>query len=107
MKKQQTDYAEVFKALSNSSRLQIFEIIRAGHTGGAKRWNECRPADIPENAVCVCEISGRMKIGLPTISHHLKELRNAGLVDVDQRGQWSYYTVRKGALKEMKTFFNC
>jgi ArsR family transcriptional regulator, arsenate/arsenite/antimonite-responsive transcriptional repressor len=105
MKKKHADYAEVFKALSNSSRLRIFEIIRAGHTDASKRWNECRPEDIPEEAVCVCEISGRMKIGLPTISHHLKELRNAGLVDVHQRGQWSYYTVRKDSLKELKSYF--
>jgi ArsR family transcriptional regulator, arsenate/arsenite/antimonite-responsive transcriptional repressor len=101
MKKKQTDYAEVFKALSNSSRLRIFEIIRAGHSVDSKRWNACRPDDIPEDAVCVCEISGRMKIGLPTISHHLKELRNAGLVDVNQRGQWSYYTVREDTLKDL------
>jgi ArsR family transcriptional regulator len=105
MKKKQADYSEVFKALSNGSRLRIFEIIRAGHSAGAKRWNACRPDDIPEDAVCVCEISGRMKIGLPTISHHLKELRNAGLVDVSQRGQWSFYSVRQDTMTELKKYF--
>jgi ArsR family transcriptional regulator, arsenate/arsenite/antimonite-responsive transcriptional repressor len=105
MNKQQTDYTAVFKALSNESRLKIFELIRAGHPAGEKRLNVCCPDDIPEKAVCVCEMSRKMNIGAPTISHHLKELRTAGLVDVHQRGQWSYYTVSKSLLRELQVYF--
>ncbi len=105
MGKKKIVYAEAFRALSNPSRLRIFETIRAGHKA-AKSPKRCRPDDVPTDSVCVCEINEKMKIGAPTISHHLKELRNAGLVDVLHRGQWSYYTVSKGALSDLKKYFN-
>ncbi len=104
MARNRIEYAEAFKALSNPSRLRIFEIIRAGHKDSGRR-RQCRPDDVPPESVCVCEINEKMKIGAPTISHHLKELRNAGLVDVLRRGQWSYYTVSKDALCDLNEFF--
>ncbi|MEW5946090.1 MAG: metalloregulator ArsR/SmtB family transcription factor [bacterium] len=105
--KKKTDTALwlVFKALSNENRLRVFEIIRRGHTNIARCTKENMPEDIPEDAVCVCEILKQMDVTAPTLSHHLKELRNAGIVNVYNRGQWSYYEVRVGVLEELADYF--
>lgn len=66
----------VFKALADATRLQIFRLVAA------------RPEPI-----CVCDIVSRFELRQPTISHHLKVLRDAGLVTVTRRGTWSYYAV--------------
>jgi ArsR family transcriptional regulator len=72
----------VFKALGDSTRLQIFSLIAV------------RPEPI-----CVCDIVSRFELRQPTISHHLKVLRDAGLVTVTRRGTWSYYAVGARGLK--------
>jgi ArsR family transcriptional regulator len=64
----------VFKALGDPTRLEIFRLIAA--------------QDAP---LCVCDIVGRFAVSQPTISHHLKVLREAGLVTVSRRGVWAYY----------------
>jgi ArsR family transcriptional regulator len=66
----------VFKALADATRLQIFSLIAA------------RP-----EAVCVCDIVARFELRQPTISHHLRVLKDAGLVTMTRRGTWSYYAV--------------
>ena len=66
----------VFKALADATRLQIFSLIAA------------RPGPI-----CVCDIVARFELRQPTISHHLRVLRDAGLVTRSRRGTWSYYAV--------------
>jgi ArsR family transcriptional regulator, arsenate/arsenite/antimonite-responsive transcriptional repressor len=66
----------VFKALADATRLQVFGLIAA------------RPEPI-----CVCDIVARFELRQPTISHHLRVLRQAGLVRVSRRGVWSYYAV--------------
>lgn len=72
----------VFKALADATRLQIFGFIAA------------RPEPI-----CVCDIVPRFELRQPTISHHLKVLRDAGLVTMTRRGTWSYYAVDPRGLK--------
>ena len=64
----------VFHALGDPTRLEIFRLIAA------------QPA-----AICVCDIVERFDVTQPTISHHLKVLREAGLVTVSRRGVWAYY----------------
>lgn len=51
--------------------------------------------------MCVCDIAGAFPVGQPTISHHLRLLREAGLVDVERRGHWAFYGLRREALKQM------
>ena len=53
------------------------------------------------DALCVCELQQAFDLGQPTISHHLKILREAGLVDVTRRGTWAYYALRRDALKHV------
>lgn len=64
----------VFRALADPTRLDIFRLI----------------AGQPQ-AICVCEIVDRFPVSQPTISHHLRVLRDARLVTVSRRGVWAYY----------------
>lgn len=70
-----TELAAVFRALADPVRLRLLSLI-ASHRGGE---------------VCVCELTGPFDLSGPTISHHLKALRQAGLVDCERRGTWVYY----------------
>jgi ArsR family transcriptional regulator len=54
--------------------------------------------------VCVCELLPLFDVSQPTVSHHLKVLREAGLVDVERRGLWAYYYVIPEATKELSTW---
>ncbi len=76
--------AEVAKALGDPIRLQLVDVLRK-HAG----------------KVCVCELVPLFDISQPTLSHHLKKLRAAGLVDCERRGLWAYYYVIPGALSEL------
>ena len=67
-----------FKALSNENRLAVFEQIRAGR--GRGELDE-------DNRLSVCGVAGEFDISLSTISHHIKELRAAGLVRCERQGQ--------------------
>ena len=67
-----------FKALSNETRLGVFEHIRLG-LGQASLDQELRPS--------VCNVASNFNISLSTISHHIKELRNADLVRCERQGQ--------------------
>ena len=66
------------KALSNENRMAILEQIRAGH--GRGQFNA-------ENRLSVCRVAEKFDISLSTISHHIKELRAAGLVGCEREGQ--------------------
>jgi len=76
--------AEVAKALGDPIRLQLIDVLRK-HAG----------------KVCVCELVPLFDVSQPTLSHHLKKLREAGIVDSERRGLWAYYYVRAGALEEL------
>ena len=76
--------AEVAKALGDPIRLQLVDVLRK-HAG----------------KVCVCELVPLFDISQPTLSHHLKKLRDAGIVDSERRGLWAYYYVVPGALDEL------
>ena len=66
--------AERLKALADSTRLRMLGLL----------------ARQPE-ALCVCDITGQFDLHQPTISHHLRILREAGLIQGEKRGVWSYY----------------
>lgn len=104
-KEREIDLAAAFKALSNENRLKVFEIIRRGRGCAGMCKKEELPKDIPRNAVCVCEILALLDVTAPTLSHHLKELRGAGLVDACNHGQWSYYVVPENVLEKLRCYF--
>jgi ArsR family transcriptional regulator, arsenate/arsenite/antimonite-responsive transcriptional repressor len=76
--------AAVAKALGDPIRLQLVDVLRK-HAG----------------KVCVCELTPLFDVGQPTVSHHLKVLRDAGIVDSERRGLWAYYYVLPDALEEL------
>lgn len=79
--------ATMFKALGDPVRLRLLSLI-ASHPGGE---------------ACVCEISATFDVSQPTISHHLKLLRSAGLIDCERRGTWVYYWVVPSALQQLSS----
>jgi len=81
--------ALVAKALSDPIRLLLVDVLRK-HAG----------------KVCVCELTPLFDVGQPTVSHHLKVLRNAGVVDSERRGLWAYYYVVPDALEELTKWLN-
>lgn len=72
---QATELARVFKALGDPVRLRLLSMI-ASRAGGE---------------VCVCDLTPAFDLSQPTISHHLKLLKQAGLIDSERRGTWVYY----------------
>ena len=70
--------SSAFKALSNETRLAVFENIRLG---------QCQAILNKDNRPSVCNIASNFNISLSTVSHHMKELRNAGLINCERKGQ--------------------
>jgi ArsR family transcriptional regulator len=82
------ELARVFKALGDPVRLRLLSLIAA----------RCG------REVCVCDLTDAFDVTGPTISHHLKVLREAGLIDCERRGTWVYYWIvptRLGALSQL------
>jgi ArsR family transcriptional regulator, arsenate/arsenite/antimonite-responsive transcriptional repressor len=84
---QSTELAKVFKALGDPVRLRLLSLI-ASHAGGE---------------ACVCDLTDAFDLTGPTISHHLKVLREAGVIDGERRGTWVYYRVRPTALRTLSS----
>jgi ArsR family transcriptional regulator, arsenate/arsenite/antimonite-responsive transcriptional repressor len=76
--------AVLAKAIADPVRLQLVDVLRK-HAG----------------KVCVCELVPLFDLSQPTVSHHLKVLRDAGIVDSERQGLWVYYYVLPGALDEL------
>ncbi len=79
---QAAELATAFKALGDPVRLRLFSLI-ASHADGE---------------ACVCDLTGEFDVSQPTISHHLKVLREAGLLTSERRASWVYYRVAPESL---------
>jgi ArsR family transcriptional regulator, arsenate/arsenite/antimonite-responsive transcriptional repressor len=79
--------ASIAKALGEPVRLQLIDVLRK-HAG----------------KVCVCELVPLFDLSQPTVSHHLKVLRDAGIVGSERQGLWAYYYVIPDALEELSTW---
>jgi ArsR family transcriptional regulator, arsenate/arsenite/antimonite-responsive transcriptional repressor len=73
--------ARLFKALADPHRVKIVNLL----------------ATSPD-PVCVCDFTGPLGLSQPTVSHHLKKLVQAGLLEREQRGTWAYYSLNRDAL---------
>ena len=78
--------ARALKVLADPARLRILSLIKAQPSGEA----------------CVCHLTDPLGLSQPTVSHHLKVLANAGLVERDQRGSWAYFTVNAKRLRALR-----
>jgi ArsR family transcriptional regulator, arsenate/arsenite/antimonite-responsive transcriptional repressor len=81
--------AQVLKALADPARLRLLSLI-GSHDGGE---------------ACVCDLTEAFDLTAPTISHHLKVLREAGLITADRRGTWVYYRLAPAALADLAGLF--
>ena len=80
-------WAGIFKALGHPVRVQMLDIL-SRHGGQA----------------CVCDLESQFDLSQPTISHHLKVLRQAGLLITEQRGQWIFYRVQPTIVEDLSNF---
>ena len=83
--------APLLKALADPVRLRLMSLV-ASHEGGE---------------ACICDLNSAFDLSQPTISHHMKVLHDAGLVDRDKRGVWVYYRARTQALASLGTLIGC
>ncbi|MEK6277020.1 MAG: metalloregulator ArsR/SmtB family transcription factor [Actinomycetota bacterium] len=81
--------AAVAKALGDPIRMQLVDVLRK-HAG----------------KVCVCELVPLFDLSQPTVSHHLKVLREAGIAGSERRGLWAYYYVNPNALEELSAWLS-
>src|SRR5262245_38141880 len=81
------DLATVFKALADPTRVAIVNRLACGE--------EC----------CVCDLTDVFDISQPTVSHHLRILRDAGIVEAERRGTWAYYRLVPEVLQQLRGVF--
>lgn len=81
------ELAKDFQALADPTRLHLLSLIASAGAQGA----------------CVCDLVAPSGRSQPTVSHHLRILREAGLVEADKRGTWVWYTVRRDRLAALTT----
>jgi len=76
--------AALFRSLADPARVRIVNLLASS-----------------EEAVCVCELTPALGLSQPTVSHHLKKLTAAGLLEREQRGKWAYYSLSGEALARL------
>jgi ArsR family transcriptional regulator, arsenate/arsenite/antimonite-responsive transcriptional repressor len=76
--------AELFKALADPARVRIVNALATA-----------------DGAVCACDFNEGLGLAQPTVSHHLKKLTEAGLLEREQRGKWAYFTLKRGAVEKL------
>ncbi|WP_110942666.1 ArsR/SmtB family transcription factor [Geosporobacter subterraneus] len=79
------DYVELFKALSDENRLKILCMLACGE-------------------LCACDIQDSLELTQPTISHHMKILQQVGLIEVEKRGKWAFYSIRQDQVDQLCDF---
>lgn len=77
--------ARIFKALGDPTRVRLLSLIAAQSTKEA----------------CICDLTEPVGLSQPTVSHHMKQLVDAGLVTREQRGKWAFYQVVDSALESL------
>jgi ArsR family transcriptional regulator len=82
------ELAAAFKALADPTRVAIVNRLAAAEE------------------VCVCDLTDAFELTQPTISHHLRVLREAGLVEAERRGTWSYYRLVPEAIERLRAAFS-
>jgi ArsR family transcriptional regulator len=76
--------AELFKALGDPARVRIVNLLATS-----------------AEPVCACELYEPLGLSQPTVSHHLKKLTDAGLLEREQRGKWAYFSLKREAVESL------
>jgi ArsR family transcriptional regulator len=90
-REQAEQVAPLLKALADPVRLRLMSLVASREGGEA----------------CICDLTEAFDLSQPTISHHMKVLHDAGLVDRDKRGVWVYYRLRPQALADLAALIGC
>jgi ArsR family transcriptional regulator, arsenate/arsenite/antimonite-responsive transcriptional repressor len=77
--------ADLFKALADPARVRIVNVL----------------ATSDGEPVCICNLTEPLGLSQPTVSHHMKRLLDAGLVEREQRGRWAYFSLEWGAVEKL------
>lgn len=75
--------ADRLKAIADPTRLRLLSLVLAA------------------DSACICDLTGPVGVSQPTVSHHMKVLVEAGLLDRERRGRWVHYSVRRDAFREL------
>ena len=81
--------ADAAKTLADPVRVEILDLLRSA-----------------EGEVCQCDLHPLFDISQPTLSHHLKKLRDAGLIEVERRGKWAYYSITDDSLEVLRIWLS-
>ena len=81
--------ADVARLLADPIRVRIVDLLRGA-----------------DGDVCQCHLQPLFGISQPTLSHHLKKLREGGLIEVERRGKWAYYSIDDEALEVLRTWLS-
>jgi len=100
MRKNDKNIANAFNALSDKNRLKILLFIRKQECKCEENKFFCR------NETCIKDLSKRLDITMPTISHHIKELVTAGFITTKKEGKWVYCKINKEKFKNVNNFLN-
>ena len=76
--------AELFKALGDPARVRAVNLLATS-----------------EEPVCICELIEPLGLSQPTVSHHMRKLLDAGLVEREQRGKWAYFSLKRDAVEKL------
>jgi ArsR family transcriptional regulator, arsenate/arsenite/antimonite-responsive transcriptional repressor len=76
--------AELFKALGDPARVRIVNLLATS-----------------AEPICACELYEPLGLAQPTVSHHLKKLVEAGLLEREQRGKWAYFSLKRDAVEKL------
>ncbi len=82
--------ADTLRVLADPARLRLLSLIAAQ----------------PDSQGCVCDLTEPVGLSQPTVSHHLKKLADAGLVEREQRGRWAYYSIAEEAMERLAGLFD-
>jgi ArsR family transcriptional regulator, arsenate/arsenite/antimonite-responsive transcriptional repressor len=85
--------ASIFKALADGNRLRILTML--------KQTGCCSVAGSKDKGLCACDIESQLDLSQPTISHHMKILREAGLVSAEKVGSWMWYRRNEELLQQI------
>lgn len=100
MSKNISNLAKMFKALADENRLKILLFVY-------KKECKCKDSQLScKNEACIKDLSKSLSITTPTISHHIKELVNAGLIITKREGKWIYCRVNRKAFEKHFNFLN-
>jgi DNA-binding transcriptional ArsR family regulator len=100
------DQVDIFKALSNKTRLLILKWLKEPEVYFPEYYNDAYSKEITDMGVCVGQIQQKAKLTQSTVSEYLSLLQRAGLVESTRVGQWTYYKRNEEGFRKLKSLID-